>query len=334
MSEEQKLVLDMLSEGKITVDEAQVLLESIGDKASKSEPSREWTQEPKSLIENIVETLRSGLSNFNFNFGDDSRIVLQEHHSGTFSSNLVELDLDVRNGSLCLEPSDDSSFHLEVTKRVSAGTREQAEELISGYKFAEYDGLGLKAGDTECRNLGNRINVSLRLQLPVGHMYTGGVVSRNGAIDISSIDAKGISISTINGAVRVTKVTGSEVSVSTVNGSINLEGSLEQVDGKTTNGSIKLINMGEDSKITLKTLNGRIKVLLPHREDIGFAVDARATSGNVRVEHGFLSDKFSILRQGAGRKIEGSTDNWDYAQHKISLYLRSVNGSIGIQELE
>lgn len=334
MSEEQKLILDMLSEGKISVEEAQALLESIGSEAPKPQSRRDPVREPKSIIENIVESLRSGLSSLNVSFGDDRRIVLEEHHSGTFSSDMVELDLDVRNGSLRIEPSDDSNFHLEVTKKVIAGTREQAEELISGYKFAEYDGLRLKAGDTECRSLGNRVNVSMRLQLPAGHIYTGRVASKNGQIDINSIDVKGINIATVNGTVRATKVTGSEVTVGTVNGSIGLEGRLEHVEGRTTNGSISLVSMGEDSMINLKTVNGRIKVQLPHRDDIGFTVDARATSGNVRVEHGFLSDKFLTQRQGAGRKVEGSTDNWDYAQHKISLYLRSVNGSISIQELE
>jgi DUF4097 and DUF4098 domain-containing protein YvlB len=334
MSEEQKLILDMLSEGKITVEEAQALLESIRREAPKSETRRDPVRESKSIIENIVESLRSGLSSLNLSFGDDRRIVLEEHHSGSFSSDMVELDLDVRNGSLRIEPSDDKNFHLEVIKKIVAGTREQAEELISGYKFAEYDGLRLKAGDTECRSLGNRVNVSLRLQLPAGHIYTGRVASKNGQIDINSIDAKGISVATVNGTVRMTKVTGSEVNVSTVNGSISLEGRLQHVEGRTTNGSISLVSMGEDSMINLKTVNGRIKVQLPHRDDIGFTVDARATSGNVRVEHGFLSDKFLTQRLGAGRKVEGATDNWDYAQHKISLYLRSVNGSISIQELE
>ena len=231
-------------------------------------------------------------------------------------SRQVELDLDVRNGTLRVDPSEDGSFHLEVIKRVNAGTREQAEEIVSGYKFAEYDGQRLKAGDSECRNLGNRVNISLRLRLPAGHVYAGRVVSKNGAIDISAIDVNGINLSTVNGAVRASKVTGADVSASTVNGSISL------------------FNMTEDSRISLKTVNGRIKVQLPAREDIGFAVDARATSGNVRLEHSVLTDKFSVQRLGAGRKINGTTDNWDYAQHKISLYLRSVNGSIGIQELE
>ena len=104
MSEEQKLILDMLSEGKITVEEAQTLLESIRQEAPRSETRRDPVQEPKSIIENIVESLRSGLSSLNLNFGDDRRIVLEEHHSDTFSSDMVELDLDVRNGSLRIEP--------------------------------------------------------------------------------------------------------------------------------------------------------------------------------------------------------------------------------------
>jgi DUF4097 and DUF4098 domain-containing protein YvlB len=334
LSEEKKLILDMLSEGKISVEEAQRLLESVGGEPPKAETRREKPQQPKSIMENIVETLRSGFSNLNFSFGDASRIVLEESHTGSFNSRQVELDLDVRNGSLRVEPSDDGRFYLDVIKRVNAGTREQAEEIVAGYTFAEYDGQRLKAGDTECRNLGNRVNISLRLRLPAGHVYAGRVASKNGAIDIRGIDVGEISISTVNGAVHVAKVTGAEVAANTVNGSISLEGSLEHVEARTTNGSISLFNMGENSKISLKTVNGRIKVQLPAREDIGYSVDARATSGAVRLEHSVLTDKFSVQRMTPGRKIEDTTKNWDYAQHKISLYLRSVNGSIGIQELE
>ena len=131
-----------------------------------------------------------------------------------------------------------------------------------------------------------------------------GLPAKTGKLTSTPIDAKGISVATVNGTVRMTKVTGSEVNVSTVNGSISLEGRLQHVEGRTTNGSISLVCMGEDSMINLKTVNGRIKVQLPHREDIGFTVDARSHF-EMCVEHGFLSDKFLTQRLGAGRKVEG-----------------------------
>lgn len=334
MSEEQKMILGMLSEGKITVEEAQRLLENLGSQPPREETRRDSTEPPRSIVENIVETLRSGLSNINFDFSDYSRIVLEENHSGSFSSREVELVLDVRNGSVRVEPSEDTDFHLEVIKRVKAGTREQAERMVSGYKFAEHDGRRLKAGDTECRDLRNRVSVSLRLRLPAGHVYTGSITSKNGAVEVNGIDVENIKFSTVNGGIKAAGVTGQRMLAGTVNGSVNLEGCLEQVEAWTTNGSINLLDMAEDSKISLKTVNGRIQVRLPSRNDIAFHLDARARAGNVRVEHEGLSGQFSTQRQGAGRVIHGSTPNWENARHKISMYLSTVNGSIGIQDME
>lgn len=335
MSEEQKLILNMLAEGKISVEEAQRLLDNLGQRPPNSGFSHDKKKEPPmSIMDNIVETLRSGLSGISFGFGDLNRIVLEDYHTGSFSSRPVELDLDVLNGSVRVEPSDDQLFHLQVVKRVRAATREQAEEMIADCIFAEFDGGYLKAGDTDCRGLRNRVSISLHLRLPMNHVYSGTIRSKNGSLEVNGIDVKGITLHTVNGAVRTAKVTGAEIVTGTVNGSISLEGSLEQVEAETTNGSISLVSMAEDSRIRLKTVNGRIQVRLPAREDIGYLVDARATSGNVRLDHAFLAGKFTAERFGGGRRIEGTTGNWNQAQHKIEMYLRSVNGSIGINELE
>lgn len=336
MSEEQRIILDMLNQGKISVEEAQRLLENLGERRPPTADGnrREMREPPKSIVENVIDSIRSGFSGFNFGFREASRISIEEYHSGQFSGNRVELDLDVRNGSIKISPSEDQFFHLEITKRVNAATRERAEELLAGCKFAEYYAQRLSAGDKDCRNLGGRVQVSLRLRLPQGHTYAGRIVSKNGAIEVNSIDIDDIFLNTVNGALRVGKVTGPKLVGSTVNGSIGIEGSFEEVEVKTTNGSISLVEIAEDSKITMKTVNGRISVQLPARGDIGYRVDARATSGSVRLEHDQLRNGFSSEKVGAGKKIEGTTANWDRCGHKIDMYLRSVNGSISISELE
>lgn len=334
MSEEQRIILDMLSQGKITVEEAQKLLENLSqEEAPQPEQQRARREEPRSIVESIVDTLRSGFSGFNFGFSE-GKIVLEEQHTGRFGGNKVELDLDVRNGSIRVSPSEDQYFRLEIIKRVSAGTRERAEEMLSGYKFAEYHSQRLQAGDRECRNLGGRVSVSLRLWLPRGHVYSGRILSKNGTLEVNALDIDDLYLNTVNGALRVGKVNGGRLSGGTVNGSISIEGSLAEVEIKTTNGSINLLGMAEDSKISVKTVNGRISVQLPAREDIGYSVDARATSGRVQLEHDQLKSGFSSERVGAGRRIEGATDNWGRSSHRIGLYLRSVNGSISISELE
>lgn len=333
MSEEQKLILDMLSQGKISVEEAQRLLETVGKGRDQEEPNHR-EDEPRSIMDDIVDTIRTGLSSINFSFGDSGRIVLEEQHSGRFSAEAAELELDVRNGSIRIESWDQDEYRLDIIKKIRAATREQAEALISRYRFADFDGQRLRAGDQECRGLGNRVNVSLRLFLPRNHVYRGRAESKNGSVEIAGIDTSGFEIRTMNGSVRLNKVSGSRVVARTVNGSLRMEGGLGQVDAKTTNGSITLINIAEDSDVGLETVNGRILVQLPIRDDIGVGVSARTTAGSVRIEHPNLDIKIDSRRMTGGRSVEAKSDNWGEAPHKIALQLHSVNGSITIRELE
>ena len=334
MSEEKKIVLDMLNQGKISVEEAQSLLEALGkaDSPKQKPPSPE--AEPASIMGDIVETIRSGLSSMNFSFGDANRIVLEESHTGNFSAGDVELDLEARNGSIKVDNWDQDDFRLEVIKRIKAGTREQAEEMVSSYRFADFDGSRLRAGDHECKSLSNRISVSLRLWLPRNHVYRGRASSKNGSIELNGIDVSGIEVKTMNGSIKLNKVNGDSILAGTVNGSLRLEGGLGQVEARTTNGSIVLKNMAEECNAKLETVNGRISVQLPVRHDVGISVDARTTSGGVRLEHPVLETRYEERRVTGGRSIQANTANWNTAQQRIELYLRSVNGSIRIEELE
>lgn len=335
MSEEQKIILDMLSQGKISVQEAQSLLEAMNKPQIEPERRREKTPPPPaSLMEGIVETIRSGLSNIDFSFGDSGRIVLEERHSGTFQSQRVQLDLDINNGSLKVDSWDGEGFLLDVILKVRAGTREQAEDIISGYRFADFDGSRLKAGDQECKTLGGRVYVSLRLSLPRNHIYYGNVASKNGSVEVNGIDMSGIEIRTTNGSVKIAKVTGDDVTACTVNGSLRLDGNLSGVEAKTTNGSITMVTIAEDSEARLNTVNGRIKVQLPVRDSVGIALDARTTSGSVKLDHPNLETRFLEKHMTGGRNVQASTDNWKAAAHRIELHLRSVHGSIRIEEME
>lgn len=327
------MILDMLSQGKVSVEEAQRLLESVGEvRRGAQEPQGE--SEPKSIMNDIVETIRTGLSNINLSFGDSGRIVLEEQHSGRFTEKAGELELDVRNGSIRIESWDQDEYRLDIIKKVRAGTREQAEAMLSSCRFADFDGRKLRAGDQECRGLGNRVNVSLRLMLPRNHIFRGKVDSRNGSVEIGRIDMTGFEVKTMNGSVRLNKISGDEIVTRTVNGSLHIEGGLGKVEARTTNGSITLVNMAEDSDAHLETVNGRITVLLPARNNIGVSLSARTTSGSVGLDYSNLATTLDSRRVSGGRSVEAKSVNWINAQHKIELRLRSVNGSIKIKELE
>ena len=108
MSEEQRIILDMLREGKITVDEAQRLLEALRD-CQAGQPGRQeprLPREPRSIVGEIVETIRPGcpLQLFIRRHRQDCP---EESHSGQFSTDRPRLELDVRNGSIGIDAWDE-----------------------------------------------------------------------------------------------------------------------------------------------------------------------------------------------------------------------------------
>ena len=343
MTDEKKMILDMLSQGKITAEEAQNLLEALPQQPETSQDTQrdatgKTKEAPQSIMGGIMESIRSGFSGIDFSdfsveFSDSSRITLEESHSGQFDSQQVELDLQARNGSIRVESWEQPEYKLDVIKRVKAATREQAEDLAAQYSFAKIAGDKLRAGDQESKKNGKRINVSLRLRLPKGHSYTGLVKTMNGSIDISGLDVDQLEISSMNGSVKLEDIRGNDLQAKTVNGSLRLEGSLDSVSGNTTNGSISLSNFAEDSENHLGTVNGKIVARVPARNDVGISVLANTTSGSIKVYHTKL-EGLESERKVASRRLEGQSSNWDRATHQVDLQLKSVNGSIRIDDLD
>jgi len=311
---EKREILEQLSSGEITPQQAEEQLNNL--RLSKK------------------ESFKSFCTDLCLNFGGDhNRIILEEVHTGVLSQGPAVLDLAAANGSIHVETWDSPDYCLTVKKRVKASSREEAEEIASKYSFTEINGNIIQAGEPQCKQ-NRKVSVSLHLQLPLGHGIEGKIKTANGSITVSRIENQNLDLSSANGSIRLEEIKGGPIKVKTVNGSIKILGEARAVDAGTTNGSITLLNIAEDSEARLETVNGRIAVHLPVRHDIGLAVNARTTSGSVRIEHPALETRFEEKRITGGRSVEASTENWKTSAHRTDLYLRSVNGSIQVKELE
>lgn len=339
MSDEKKMILTMLSEGKISADEAQKLLEALQSDEPKVPPGREGADADgasRSIMGGIMESIRTGLANVDLSFdigGDRNRILLEETHTGEFTQERVELDLRAKNGSIRVESWDRPGFQLNILKRIKAPTREQAEDLAAEYTYATIEENRIAAGDQEAKRAGNRIHVALRLRLPRSHTYFGTVKTMNGSIELNGLDLGELELGSMNGSVKVREVKGDDIRAKTVNGSLRIDGGLGKIHGTTTNGSIGLVNFAEDSSNQLETVNGRVEVKVPARSDVGINLRARTTSGSIRLSHSNV-EVVNKERGVAFRRLEGNSVYWKTAPHRVELDLRSVNGSIKIEDLE
>ena len=298
MSEEQKLILEMLSQGKISVEEAQRLLETVGMARTNSR-----AQTPGARTKVHCGGYRRDHPH---RFGAISISPLAIPAESSWMSNIpaasgseaAELELDVRNVPIRIESWDRDEFRLDVIKD-RAGTEEQAEALISA----------IASPISMAKNSGQATRSAAAWQsgqcIPAPVLAPEPCISGQGrqqdrSVEVGGIDTSSFEIHTMNGSVRLNKVSGNRVLARTVNGSLRMEGGMGQVDARTTNGSITLINIAEDSDVNLETVNGRILVQLPIREDIGVGLSARTTAGSVRLEHPCLDIKIDSRRVTGG----------------------------------
>ena len=307
MSEAKTKILDRLSKGDITVQEAEEELNKL-------------PRGKKGFLP---------LGDFFLDF-DCNRIILEDVHTGTLELGPVELDLASANGSIKVETWDSDEYQLTVTKRVKAHSEEQAESICSEFSFAEINGNSIRAGDQDYNQ--KKVSISILLKLPQTNPVQGKVITANGSITVAGIENKGLSASSANGSIRMESISGGEIQANTVNGSIKILGS-NQVSAGTTNGSITLNSPKLCGHTKLKTVNGSIRAAVPANPGSALEVVASATSGRVTLDHPLIAHNRKVRGQ-AGSHIEARSPNWDQTSNQIRLELSTVNGSISVKEAD
>ena len=340
MTQERRRVLDMLSEEKITVEEAEHLLEALqgthretrkghGINASISPiPSVEALEEG---IEELEESLsewsesengdrdkdgKMSVCNDTFAVGDNPRLVVRGFngrirvHAGSPGSIRVRARL---KNPHCIEYSAAQEGDI-VT--VEAKPDRQSEGFLPG--------LGLS------RQLGANIEVTVPVTTSVD-LATG-----NGPVELRGTEGEG-AVQTKNGRIRVEKFKGdlkattknAPIAVKTLSGSaelctsnsrVSVEDAHGRFDVQTTNGTIKFQGSVEPkSRNRLKTSNGSIRVALDAEPSL--KLTAKTLNGRVRCEvPGFVESVNSR------HKLEGTVGTGE-----AELIAKTMNGSIAIQ---
>ncbi len=319
MTEQRRKVLDMLSEEKITVEEAERLLQALTRKGRGIDA-------PLSPIPNVGATL-SGWSESDkggktsrrddtFAVGANPRLVVRGFngrirvHAGEPGSIRVRARL---KNPHCIEYSAVQEGDM-VT--VEAKPDQQSKEFPPG--------LGLS------RQLGANIEVTVPVTTSVD------LATSNGPVELRGTEGEG-TVQTENGPIRVEKFKGdlnattknAPISVKTLSGVAQLSTSNSRVsikDGRgrfevrTINGPIKFQgSMEPKSHNRLSTLNGNIKVALDAEPSL--KLTAATTNGRVRCEvPGFVA---AVEKR---HKLEGTLGTGE-----AELIAETKNGSIVVQ---
>ena len=357
MSEERKMILEMLAERKITVEEAAELLRAVGapvpegaaESGEQPQAERQTTGQSarqeadagpawsrvrsgaapgKSILEDFLGRLDIDWSTLPLALGGEG-YRFEEEQTGEFGPDAtIKLDLTARNGRVEVFGWDQPGWRVILRKKIRAQSEERARErlgevsrFISGPDFLQFEefptGLGISG-------------VSAEVHVPRSRRYEVSAVSSNGRVVVEGILANRLYGKTANGKVSVKEVTAQDVVLSTANGGITFAGSAKSLECGTANGTIACCPLAKaDMDCRLQTSNGGIRLKLPHDAAVGYEVDAHTSHGSVDVE----LEQFEVTsqeRQFGRRTIRGRSRDYTAKAIKVTVAARTTNGSIRI----
>jgi DUF4097 and DUF4098 domain-containing protein YvlB len=227
------------------------------------------------------------------------------------------LELHNSNGGVEVQSWDKNEVEIKAYKRVRAGNKGQAEELMQELKIEVVQ---------------TATEIKITTITPAAMRKDGGFFDWlfNGDNNSCSVEYQllvpksiDLNIETTNGKVYCQQIKG-RLRLNSTNGKITAREIEGLVRSKTTNGSldIEFISVPSDEEINFSTTNGSITLRLP--ENYGAEVNLKTTNGHI-------DSDFSYTEQG------------DWSRQHVSgiigdgtgtLYCHTTNGSIRLYSTE
>ena len=358
MTEERRKVLDMLSEGKITVEDAERLLEALQDSPHVETRKRHKRHRINAPISPIpgVEALQDSLEGLGEEIGkglEEGLAGLEESLSGWSESEEDPRDEDGKtsmrddtfavgdnprlvvrgfNGRIRVRAGESGSIRVRARLKKPRGIKYRAVQegdLVTIEAKPDRQSEGFLHGFSR-QNSGANIEVTVPVATSVdlatsngpvelqGTEGGGAVQTKNGRIRVENFKGD-LNATTKNAPITVKTFSGS-AEFSSTNSRVSIEDAHGRFDARTTNGSIKFQGSIEPGTDNrLSTTNGSIKVALD--ADPSFKLTAATVNGRVRCEvPGFVA---AVEKR---HKLKGTV-----GEGEAELIAKTVNGSIAIQ---
>ncbi len=337
MTKERRRILDMLAAGKVTVEEAEHLLEVLQGtrKRHRTIPNVEVLQDSLEGLEEIpnVEALqdsseapesdndardqdgKAARRDDTFAVGDNPRLVVRGF-----------------NGRIRVHAGESGSIHVRARlkkPREIQYSATQEGDFVAVEAKPDRPSAGFPHGFSR-QHPGANIEVTVPVTTSVdlatsngpvelrGTERGGTVQTKNGPIRVEQF--KGALNATTQNAPLAIKTLSGSAELATSNGRVSIEDAHGCFNARTTNGTIKFQgSLAPGNSNRLSTTNGNIKVALDAEPSL--ALTAATTNGRVRCEvPGFVA---SVEKR---HKLEGTI-----GEGEAELIAQTSNGSIALQ---
>ncbi|WAH38481.1 SHOCT-like domain-containing protein [Alicyclobacillus dauci] len=318
--QERLKILELLAEGKLTAEQADLLLEALEEKSQpKGDGKAAWDRaaaelksfgaQLSSVLTQSVSEIRRGLETnlTNLSFGD-TLAVTYEHE---FANDVERIRIESANGRIRVEQWSQPYIRMYVQADVRTDEQDKAKEILE--QAVQTTVIG---NDASVRLLnrwdgakiyGGRID----LYVPEG-LDRLALHTKNGAIFIDHVNANNILLETINGQIHVHHVNAQSLRTTTQNGGIQLHHAIQansqEIYAESKNGAIALRGLPSDVLLRgqAKSLMGIVQV------------------SNPAYEVHYEQDRKNICTFESDPQTESEAS-------PISVYLESKNGKISVQ---
>jgi DUF4097 and DUF4098 domain-containing protein YvlB len=268
-----------------------------------------------------------------------NRATAEEVVSASFTAEKPTIIVETFNGNIDVTVSAGTAVKVDVTKRGSGDTAEEAKADLKNIQVTmnqEGSTVRVTAQRSDKRTDADNSGASAKLTVPAGSILQ--LRTSNGKVT-SAGEAATVTAQSSNGAIDVRGATG-PLDLQTSNGNITVNGGSEAIALETSNGAIEVstskaveINaassngalkftgpLAANSKNVLRTDNARIDVTLP--ADSSFTLDASTSNGKIISGFAVKGDN------PRDTELKGAVGG----DPQASLKLQTSNGNIEIRQ--
>lgn len=359
MSEEKKIILRMLREGKITEDEALTLLDSIKDTKKKADYSKfgefdasQWMDKIAQAATKIGKETKEYISNFDFediSIKFKSNLDQKARAERVITENIIgeekpKLEVINRNGKITIYSWDNE----EVEARADVKYDDRFVSQNYGFVKIDRDGDKVTVRPDYDKTSARHFTMNLTVAVPKKLFEEIKLESTNSGIEIKGIQTENLKVNSTNGTIileetqaeiadvsstnaqiSVKEISGNELQINTTNGRIIIgDINTEDLDINTTNGTIVVSEIGERVKnIDTSTNNGNITISI---KDVFKPVKAKVKNHFKDIDTTNFADSiFSNFVTEDGAMIAFS-DGYDENDDRLDIVASTYNGTINI----
>lgn len=312
MNQDRKRILEMVQEGKLSAQEAIVLLDALedgsagaadakpasqADAVSKAESKAEstggtsWQQEKtkdsgsgddtfysqmEQAGERIFDFVNSALRKIKDIDWQITQSVEVPHVFQQADEQIDRIDIDVANGPVRLIAWDQQEVRVECQAKVyRVEDRDEGRSyFLDNTVFSQDHGLLCFATKSKWMRVETTAYIPRKMYKKVS------VRVFNGEMTGELLESEHLIVKTTNGKVDLTGISGQKLDVDTVNGQIKvIDLNADKFEAETVNGAVDV--KGFSRKAELKSFNGNINLTLDHTGTE--IVEAKAVTGNINI---------------------------------------------------